>query len=111
MKEKFNSLLFRISAITILISTITYLFERSVSPYFFAVAAAGMAISKLNQKYEGNNLRLKRLYRMQKMTGILYVAASYFMFKPHNQWVPLLLTAALLELYSSFVIIKETEKK
>ena len=71
MKEKINSLLFKISAIVILGSTVSYLFEKNISPYFFAVAAAGMAISKLNYIYEGKNLRLKRLFRMQKMIGIL----------------------------------------
>ncbi len=110
MKEKFNIFLYKISAIVILVSTLAYLFERKISPYFFAVAAAGMAISKLNQQYNGNNLRIKRLFRMQKMSGFLYVAASYFMFKPHNQWVPLLLCAAALELYTTMVIGRELNK-
>ena len=110
MKEKLNSYMFRVSAIVILISTVAYLFEKNISPYFFAVAAAGVAVSKLNQQYNGNNLRIKRLFRLQKMAGILYVGASYFMFKPHNQWIPLLLCAAALELYTNTIISKELNK-
>ena len=55
-------------------------------------------------------MRVKRLYRMQKLGGLVFVAASYFMFQPHNQWVPLLLIGAFLELYTTIAINKEEQK-
>lgn len=110
MKERFNTYLFQISAIAVLLSAAAYIVEPFYTRYIFAAGAAGMAVARLSQHYKGNNLRIKRLMRLQKIAPALIVAASYFMFKPHNQWVPLLLAAAFLELYTSFMIGHEEKK-
>ncbi|MDO5571068.1 MAG: hypothetical protein Q4F97_06330 [Bacteroidales bacterium] len=111
MKESFNNFLYKISSIAILISAALYILFPAIMPYIFAVAAAGYAISKLNSRYLGTNLRIKRLFRMQKLSGFAMIAASYLMFKPHNQWIPLLLIAAFIELYSSYAIAHEEKKE
>lgn len=110
MKERFNTYLYQISAIAVLLSAAFYIVEPLYSSYVFAVGAAGMAVSRLSQRYEGASLRIKRLVRLQKMAPLFIIGASYFMFKPHNQWVPLLLAAAFIELYTT-LMIAYTEKK
>ncbi|MGL4292357.1 MAG: hypothetical protein ACRCSQ_02075 [Bacteroidales bacterium] len=110
MKERFNTYLFQISAIAVLLSTALFLIEPFYMRYLFAVGAAGMAISRLSQRYEGDNLRLKRLLRLQKMSPLFLIIASYLMFKPHNQWIPLVLASAFMELYTAFMISREEKK-
>lgn len=111
MKERFNTYLFQFSAIAVLLSAALYIVEPFYMRYVFAVGAAGMAISRLSQHYQGDNLRLKRLFRLQKMAPLFIIGASYLMFKPHNQWVPLLLAAAFLELYTAIMISREEKKQ
>lgn len=110
MKERFNTYLFQIAAIAVLLSSAFYIVEPFYTRYIFAAGAAGMAVARLSQRYEGSNLRIKRLVRLQKIAPLFIVGASYFMFKPHNQWVPLLLAAAFLELYTAFMISREEKK-
>ena len=110
MKEKFNSYLYMVSASLLLFAAAFYIINPYFTPYVFAIGAAGVAISRLNLRYGGKNMRVKRLYRMQKLGGLVFVAASYFMFQPHNQWVPLLLIGAFLELYTTIAINKEEQK-
>lgn len=110
MRERFNTYLYQISAIAVLLSAAFYIVEPHYASYVFAAGAAGMAVSRLSLRYEGSSLRIKRLIRLQKMAPLFIVGASYFMFKPHNQWVPLLLVAAFLELYTSFMIAREEKK-
>ena len=100
MNKKVNNYLFMVSAIVILISSALYVIFPMECAYIFSVAAAGYAISKLTFRYEGDNFRLKRLYRIQKFSGFAMLAASYFMFKPYNQWVIFLFIVAVLELYT-----------
>lgn len=106
MKEKINQNLFIASAISVLISAALYISLPEIMKYIFAVGAAGMAISRLNLRYDTTNVRIKRLYRIQKVASLLIVGASYFMFKANNQWVLLLLIAAILELYTNTILSK-----
>ena len=101
-----------ISATAVLLSATLYIIEPFYTRYIFACGAAGMAIARLSQHYQGSNTRIKRLYRNQKIASLMIVGASYLMFKPGNQWIPILLAAAFIELYASFTLAKiEKEDK
>ncbi len=106
MKERFHNILYMASAIAVLIGSAFYMISPEYMRIIFSVGAAGMAISRLSSHYTGDNKRLKRLYRIQKMAPLALVFASYMMYQPHNQWVPLLMIASALELYSTSVISK-----
>ncbi|MEG1586875.1 MAG: hypothetical protein RR346_08365 [Bacteroidales bacterium] len=110
MKQKFSMYLYQISAMAVLLSAAFYLVEPIYTRYIFAAGAAGMAVARLSQHDTSKNLRINRLMRLQKIAPLFIVGASYFMFKPHNQWIPLLLVAAFIELYTSFMISKEEQK-
>lgn len=109
MKQQFNNYIFYISAIAVLLAAAIHPLHWFYAPYIFAVGAAGMAITRLSRRYEGSNLRLKRLYRMESISALLIVVSSYFMFQQKNEWILFLGIAAFLQLYAAFLIprIKE----
>ncbi len=111
MNNKINNYLYQISAIIILLSAVAYAFIPEISSYVFSVAAAGFAISRLTQRYTGKNTRIKRLYNIQKLSAFAMLGASYFMFKPYNQWIIFLIIAGFIEFYTVTFISKETEKE
>ncbi len=110
MKERFNNILYIVSAITILISTALYFKFPEYARLAFSVASAGLAVSRLSFHYKGSNLRIKRLHRLQKIAPLFLIYASYLMHKPHNQWIPLLLAAAVIELYTTIMMEREEKK-
>lgn len=112
MKEKIRSAIFTVSAFAVLLSSAFYITQWFYIPYIFAVGAAGMASMRLSRRYEGNNIRLKRLYRLESLSSILIVLASYFMFKnDRNEWIVILFIAAVLQLYTAFLIPKIEESE
>ncbi len=85
-----------------------------IARYVASVGAAGVAVVRLRERYEGDNLRLKRLMRLRRMVGIAYVIGAGLMFKEHNYWLVAYLIGVILELYTLFVFSKESnnnEKK
>ncbi|MCP9611106.1 hypothetical protein [Coprobacter tertius] len=110
MNNKTRNLIFNLSALCVLCSAALFITGWFLSPYVFAVGAAGMAVTRLTRIYNGNNLRLKRLYRMETLSSLLIVAASYFMFRKQNEWFLLLTIAAVLQLYTA-ILIPGIEKK
>ncbi len=111
MKDRFNNILYIVSAVIILISTALYFKFPEIMRLSFSVAAAGLAVSRLSYQYKGENLRIKRLHRLQKLAPLFLIYASYLMYKPHNQWIPLLLAAAAIELYTTLMIEREEKKE
>lgn len=77
-----------------------------IARYIASVGAAGVAIARLRERYEGKNLRLKRLMRLRHMVGIAYVVGAGLMFKEYNYWLVAFLIGVILELYTLFVLSK-----
>lgn len=96
--------IFQLSAIGVLLSLVGRMFYPEIANYIFAVCASGVAITKINTRYHGNNIRLKRLHRMDAFGGILLVPASFLMFRGMNEWMLCLVISAVLQLYAAFVI-------
>jgi len=74
-----------------------------IARYVASVGAAGVAVVRLRERYEGKNLRLKRLMRLRHLVGIAYVVGAGLMFKEHNYWLVAFLIGAILELYTLLV--------
>ena len=110
MNQRVLNILFYISATAVLLASALYITQWEAAPYIFAVGAAGMAIARLSNRYQGHNIRLKRLYRMETLSSLIIVAASYFMFKHQNEWFLLLFVAAILQLYTAILIPQIKEK-
>ena len=110
MNNKTRNTIFLLSAICVLIAAALYITGWFAVPYIFALGAAVIAVCRLTFRYEGNNFRLKRLYRMETLSALLLVAASYFMFKTRTEWILLLTIAAILQLYTAILIPQIIEK-
>ena len=98
----------------------------SWAPYVFAPGALLFVAMQLRQRYEGRDFTIRRLRRIQIISNVLFLLAGLLMianqanFLPidqlyyikyvHNNWVVVLLVAAVLQLYTGHRITSELEK-
>ena len=98
----------------------------SWAPYVFAPGSLLFVAMQLRQRYEGKDFTIRRLRRIQIISDVLFLLAGLLMianqsnFLPldqlsyikyvHNNWVVVLLVAAVLQLYTSHRITNELEK-
>ena len=103
-----------------------WLFLQSWAPWVYAPGALMFAAMQLRQRYEGNVFTIRRLRRMIIVSDILFLVAALLMFANQsnflgldylsyikyvrNNWVVVLLVAAILQLYASHRIASELEK-
>ena len=103
------------------------LFLQSWAPYIFAPGALLFAAMQMRQTYEGTNFTIRRLRRIMLISDVLFLIAALMMFANqanflgmdfllyikyvHNNWIVILLVAAILQLYTSHRIANELEKE
>ena len=102
------------------------LFLQSWAAYVFAPGALMFAAMQMRQRYDGQNFAIRRLRRMLLLSDALFLVAALMMFANsgnflglqylsyvkyvHNNWIVVLLVAAILQLYASHRIGNELEK-
>lgn len=111
MNKQTKNALFYICSVLLLISAIVFFFEKTYTPYVYAIAGAGVAIVLMASPYSGDNLRLKRLNMQQIIAALLLPLSSYFMFKGSSEWYLFLMVSAVLIAYTSFVRDYELKKE
>lgn len=100
---------------------------QSWAPYVFAPGALLFASMQMLQRYEGTNITAKRLRHIILLSDVLFLIAALLMFANqgnffgldhlsyikyvHNNWIVVLLVAAILQLYTSHRIANELEKE
>ena len=81
--------------------------------YAFAVGAIGTLVVRLLDKYQGDNMRIKRLYRISTVSAICYCLSAYLKFSAElhffpyatgYDWLGFLMAGAALQIYTAFVI-------
>ena len=103
------------------------LFLQSWAPYLFAPGAVLFAAVQMRQRYNGRNFVIRRLRRMVLVSDVLFLVAALLMLAGqsnflgldylsyvkyvHNNWIVVLLVAAILQLYTSHRIANELEKE
>jgi hypothetical protein len=103
------------------------MFLQSWAAYIFAPGALLFAAMQMRQSYEGNNFTIRRLRRIQLTSDVLFLLAGLLMLANqsnffginlllyikyvHNNWIIVLLVAAILHLYASHRIANELEKE
>ena len=103
------------------------LFLQSWAPYAFAPGALMFVAMQMRQRYDGDNFNIRRLRRMMLLSDALFLLAGLLMFANqgnflglnylsyikyvHNNWIVVLLVAAILQLYTSHRIANELEKE
>jgi hypothetical protein len=103
------------------------MFLQSWAAYIFAPGALLFAAMQMRQSYDGNNFTIRRLRRIQLTSDVLFMLAGLLMLANqsnffginlllyikyvHNNWIIVLLVAAILQLYASHRIANELEKE
>ena len=103
------------------------MFLQSWAAYIFAPGALLFAAMQMRQSYDGNNFTIRRLRRIQLTSDVLFLLAGLLMLVNqsnffginlllyikyvHNNWIVVLLVAAILQLYASHRIANEIEKE
>ena len=100
----------RVAYILLLIAVAMAFSRLDVARYIASIGAAGIAVTRLKEQYNGTNLRLKRLIRLRHMVGIGYVIGAGLMFKEHNYWLIAFFISVMLELYTIAVFSRENKK-
>lgn len=121
--NKIENTILLLGAVMMVIGSGANIFAQSWAPYVFGMGTVGYVLMQLKQKYEGSNVALKRLRRMVIISDVCLLLAAVMMFANmdnlfrldaltyikyvHNNWVVVLLVAAMLQLYTSHRISKE----
>ena len=124
--NKIENTILLLGAVMMVIGSGANIFSQSWAPYVFGMGTVGYVLMQLKQKYEGSNVALKRLRRMVIISDVCLLLAAVMMFANmdnlfrldavtyikyvHNNWVVVLLVAAMLQLYTSHRISKEILK-
>ncbi len=103
------------------------MFLQSWACYVFAPGAVLFSVMQMRQSYEGTNFVIRRLRHMVIISDVLFLVAAFLMFANQsnflgishiqyikyvqNNWIVVLLVAAVLQLYANHRIANELEKE
>ena len=125
--SKTETLLLLLGGVLMVIGSGASVFMQSWAPYVFAPGALLFAAMQMRQTYDGKNFTIRRLRRIMLISDVLFLLAALMMFANqanflgldlliyikyvHNNWIVVLLVAAILQLYASHRIANELEKE
>lgn len=125
--SRLQSAIFAIGALLMLAGAAMGMFVKGVAPWVFAVGALLFVGMQVQQRYEGDNFTIQHLRRIMLMSDVLLILVAALMFADygnpfgldqltyvnyiHNNWVVVLLLAAVLQLYTVFRIDSELRKE
>ena len=125
--NKVQTVIYLLGALCMTIGAGTSLLAWVGAPYIYCVGALGFASMQMQQRYEGDNFTIQRLRRIMLMSDVLLILTAALMFADegnpfgldhltwlnyiHNNWLVLLLLAAIIQLYTVFRIDSELKKE
>ena len=125
--NSFQVAIYLIGALLMVIGAGTSILAWKAAPYVFAVGAIAFVSMQFLQRYEGANMVIRRLRRIQLFSDVFFLLSAalmiantsnflgldYFTYIEYvyNKWVITLLIAAILQLYSTHRISHELEKE
>lgn len=125
--SKLQTAIFAIGALLMVVGAVAALFWPNVAPYIFAPGAMAYVSMQMLQSYDGRNFVIRRLRRIMLVSDVLLLLTALLMFVGNgnplgmnwlsylflvrNNWVVLLLIAAVLQLYTTLRISAELEKE
>ncbi|MCH5215358.1 MAG: hypothetical protein J1F10_00340 [Muribaculaceae bacterium] len=78
--------------------------------YLFAIGAVGAFITRCFERPANDApLRVKRFYRMAKVSALCYIVSAFFMFYPYAEsrdWLAFLTAGAVLQVYVSIMLAR-----
>ena len=129
--SRLQSVVFVVGAVLMVAGAVAALFRQPFAPWLFAPGAVAYVAMQLQQRYEGRSFTIKRLRGIMVVSDVLLLLTALLMMAGEgnplglewtaylsyvrNNWVVLLLIAAVLQLYTvsriSFELEKETNMK
>ena len=117
--NRWQNILFRVGALLMLAGAAVHLFASRLSLGLFAVGTMFYALMRLRTEYAGNDIVLIRLRRQQLMASACFVLTAVLMsmydlrygFAVRNEWVVSLAIGCVLELYTSWRIPQELQRR
>ena len=83
-------------------------------PYVYIAGALILLVSRLFQKHpKTDDLRLRRLYRLEVWVAVIFCVAAFFLFYPGaalRDWIAFTLAGAALQAYTSIAIPNRESK-
>ena len=125
--NKWQNAIFVVGALLMVIGAVAGIFKWYYFPYVYALGAIGYTSMQMLQRYEGRDFTIRRLRRVMVFSDVLLLLTAVFMFASqdnslgldriiylqyvNNNWVVVLLVAAILQLYTTYRISSELEKE
>ena len=125
--SKLQTAIFAVGAVLMVVGAVATLFWPRVAPFIFAPGAMAYVSMQMLQSYDGRNFVIRRLRRIMLVSDVLLLLTAVLMFAGNgnplgmdwmsylfmvrNNWVVVLLIAAVLQLYTTFRISAELEKE
>lgn len=81
--------------------------------YVYGGGALMLLIGRIFTTYKGDNLRLKRLYRIESWSAIFFCVAVFFMFyedASSRDWIAFTLAGGAIQIYTSIMIPRTIAK-
>lgn len=75
--------------------------------YVYSAGALALLLVRLFTPYRGDDLRLKRLHRIESWSAVFFCAAAVFLFYPGAElrdWLAFTLAGAALQIFTSLAI-------
>lgn len=82
--------------------------------WIFAFGAVMTLAERLTERYDGKNMRLKILYRMGKISALLYCISAYFIISPTGKLrdcLAFLVAGGVMQIYCSIAYEHEVKKE
>ena len=124
--SKLETAILLIGGLLMVVGAGSAIFLQSWACYVFAPGAVLFVVMQMRQRYDGPNFTIRRLRRIMLLSDALFLVAALLMIANssnffhinylsyikyvHNNWIVVLLVAALLQLYSNHRIANELEK-
>jgi len=84
-----------------------------VYKYVYAVGAVSLLVGRIFSAYKGDNIRIKRLYRIETWSAIFFCVAVFFMFYEGagaRDWLAFTLAGGVIQIYTSIMIPRTIAK-
>lgn len=85
----------------------------NVMRWLYAAGALWLLLARLFSPYSGDDLRLRRLLRMQSWSALFFVAAAVFLFVPGTaprDWLALTMAGAAVQVIASIMIPRRMQQ-
>ena len=125
--SKWQTFVMLAGGLLMVIGSGAYVLMQSWAPYVFVAGSVLFVAMQFCQRYEGKSIAIRRLRHILLLSDVLFLVAGFLMianqrnFLPidqmtylryvHNNWVMVLLIAAILQLYASHRIANELQKE